>query len=936
MLDRVALAGLSLALLTAVAATSGALTANPRRVEVVPAGSEWLVGHPGGDRVGSVVASPPSAFLDAYGGLWSMRRSGPTGGFIRIWGEGIGFDPAVMHDPDVANDLTERFWAENPYLLPRGVFAADLARRTSVEWNGIRLVAHTQTHDGVPVLGTGTYAVFMAGRLVLLGVRTFAVDPLETAPATGEHDAVSAALAFLDSRGLPATAGSARLAIMPLVDEDLTRFSLVWEVPLSSGVGGFTAYVDAAEGGLVALRDERLFMDGTINLSHHDRNPAGDFISGPGYYLDLATTGGNTTADGTGAFGATGTAVDVAAGLSGAYVDVQTQTGTDLEMDAGVSDGETYLWAVDGGEIEQSQLDVYAFTSVVHEHTAAHFDDVDWLEEPIVVRPNHFDMDGDENQDFCNAWSDGDTINFLMAGSYGSYSCNNTAMIADIVYHEYGHGIHIQNVYMGVGIFDEAVSEAFADTMSVSITNDSVIGRYFVTSGQGIRDLEPDKVWPADVSDDPHQTGLILGGALWDLRTHFIGELGETAGRALADEIFFGMLRVTGDMPSAYEAALVADDDNGDLSDGTPNLCAIYGAFAAHGLNADGVGLVSIAHEQIEEIDDPSEPIAVEADVWVTQEECSTLGDVTVSYSVDEGGTWSEVAMVAQSGDTFRAEIPAQPLGTILRYRIEAEDADSGDVIVKPDNAAEPYYEAYVGPLAMIFCDDLETENAEWTHELLAGEDIEGADDWHWGTPPGKGGDPDHAFSGTHVWGNDLAPLDNWNGQYQADRVNTLRSPAWDLSGYEAVRLRFRRWLAVEDGYYDQASVYVNEQLVWTNHVSPGAGDDHSTHHIDKEWILEDIDITSLAAGEESVQVRWEIASDQGMQFGGWNIDDVCMYTTGEVEEPDGSPDADTDADADGGSDAAVEFGAISGCGCDAVDTARPAGSLLRALVSLL
>ena len=30
--------------------------------------------------------------------------------------------------------------------------------------------------------------------------------------------------------------------------------------------------------------------------------------------------------------------------------------------------------------------------------------------------------------------------------------------------------------------------------------------------------------------------------------------------------------------------------------------------------------------------------------------------------------------------------------------------------------------------------------------------------------------------------------------------------------------------------------------------------------------------------GETSVQIGWEIESDQGLSMGGWNIDNFCLY----------------------------------------------------------
>ena len=63
---------------------------------------------------------------------------------------------------------------------------------------------------------------------------------------------------------------------------------------------------------------------------------------------------------------------------------------------------------------------------------------------------------------------------------------------------------------------------------------------------------------------------------------------------------------------------------------------------------------------------------------------------------------------------------------------------------------------------------------------LVAGRDREGADDWMRGMLAGLGGDPDVAYSGDYVWGNDLGGEingENYNGQYQNDKYNRMYTP---------------------------------------------------------------------------------------------------------------------------------------------------------------
>ena len=86
--------------------------------------------------------------------------------------------------------------------------------------------------------------------------------------------------------------------------------------------------------------------------------------------------------------------------------------------------------------------------------------------------------------------------------------------------------------------------------------------------------------------------------------------------------------------------------------------------------------------------------------------------------------------------------------------------------------------------------------------------------------------------------------------------------------------LQYRRWLNVEDGFYDQARVLANGEEVWTNHATHQAVGDE--HHRDKQWAHHAVPIT--ADGTGSLSLAWEIESDRGLSMGGWNVDDVCVY----------------------------------------------------------
>src|SRR5262249_40365932 len=108
---------------------------------------------------------------------------------------------------------------------------------------------------------------------------------------------------------------------------------------------------------------------------------------------------------------------------------------------------------------------------------------------------------------------------------------------------------------------------------------------------------------------------------------------------------------------------------------------------------------------------------------------------------------------------------------------------------------------------------------------------------------------------------------------------NYLQSPTFNLTGKTNLRLRFQRWLGVEDGLYDHAKVQVNGNTIFQN-VATGGG---VTQTIDTAWTPQDFDIGALANNNAAVTVKFTLDSDPGLQFGGWTIDDFRIVSLAPV-----------------------------------------------------
>lgn len=280
---------------------------------------------------------------------------------------------------------------------------------------------------------------------------------------------------------------------------------------------------------------------------------------------------------------------------------------------------------------------------------------------------------------------------------------------------------------------------------------------------------------------------------------------------------------------------------------------------------------LSLAHAPLGDTADAGGPYPLE--VEVASLTGAGVAAVEAFVSVDGGPSQSVALLPGLQAGHWVGSLPGvQPSGEV-RYWLQATDGD-GFTQWLPQGFA-PGDESWgftVGVLDTAWSSDFEgPSDGGWTHLQLATQD-----DWQRGTPAGKSGDPSAAFSGSSAWANDLGGS-GWNGAYASNVHNRLESPAISTLGKTGLHLRMRRWLGVEDGLYDQATILVNGTPVWTNPATPGG----SAHLVDTAWTLQDLDLGGLADDQPALRLRFELESDGGLEFGGWTLDDLALARLG-------------------------------------------------------
>lgn len=288
--------------------------------------------------------------------------------------------------------------------------------------------------------------------------------------------------------------------------------------------------------------------------------------------LNLTYTGGSVTTDANGQFAnAPETAQPALNGFVGTRVKVTPLTGTKAaQTGSNVSDHWNVIFKKVGTPVNN---DKFMAQSMVYFHAnaviqqAKRYISAPWLDQQLTANVNLADS--------CNAHWDGTTINLYSAGG----GCANTGLIADVTYHEWGHGLDDNTG----GIDDGAYSEGFGDVMSMMMTHSNLLGVGFRDDGSPVRDLDPDKVYPRDAGE-VHAEGLIIASTYWDLFTALKDKYGETKAGEMVSNFALKSIYTASRYTDVYNALLVIDDDNGSLDDGTPNFCMINKIFAQHGL----------------------------------------------------------------------------------------------------------------------------------------------------------------------------------------------------------------------------------------------------------------------------------------------------------------------------------------------------------------
>ena len=767
--------------------------------------------------------------------------------------------PGVVASPAEAERVARDLLRRHVSLLAPGASDTDFHVVSNHESAGIRSVGFAQFADGREVVGGQIGLVFKHDRLVMItSLAKSNVFVSSTLAPVDETTVRDQARSWIGRDFSPATLRADASVSAPMVlrvgdgtgtgpqYREVVRTEVRSEAPL----GRWWVYVDAETGEPVARQSMMHEASGQLIYNVSSRSPIFPRVNLPVPSTNVLVNGQLQTTDLSSSVTFPGGSANINPGLSGPFTQIVDETGPLVDSVLFLPDGGTAVWNQGGDEAGDAQLTTYAHMLAVKNYVRAFAPDLAWLSEDSIATVNI--------DDECNAMSDGDSVFFFRS----SGTCENTGRMADVVYHEVGHSVHRQSLIPGVGSFDGALSEGISDYLAATIVGDSGMGRGFFYSEEPLRELNPvgfERVWPQD-GGEIHKAGMIIGGALWDLRSLLMEKYGPAEGIRRADVIFYEGTRRAVDMPSMYGAALLVNDDDGNLANGTPDGCEINQAFGSHGLfSGTGIEAEKITAQEV-----PG-GLGVRVDLNLPSfDACPLEALAFIEWGPRDGDDSTQLAEMMPVEGGYEIVLPPLPDGQVMRYRVLLEYSTGGARIIPPNQGA-PWLQHWFGPVEPIYCTSFDQANADgW--EIPTQWDVD--------VPLGLGGDPaDAAGADPFVLGLDL----NGDGFYSPGSSTIARSPVIAVpAGYASVRLHYQRWLTVEDGFYDKAYVTANDEIAWGNFASNSDQDGANIHHRDSQWVFHDVDISAAAASGQ-VELGFGIVSDGGLEMGGWTVDELCV-----------------------------------------------------------
>ena len=465
-------------------------------------------------------------------------------------------------------------------------------------------VRYQQTLSGVPVFGRFlTVSLPRDRRAPLPPLLTGRIRPRATAvprtPAIAAADAMTVV-----GRSVPLSpdnlrgAVSSELVYFPLGDERSAEHVLSWQIiaPTIDPLGSWL-FIVRADSGQVVFRQNILNLDSGRAF---DANPA---VTSAGLIPPPDSCDTPTDAATLSSQYADRTLLGINAGqdrLIGEFVDLSAPGIIGGYKPAAVADEPSRNYVYDCNDDRFEEVMVYHHVDALQRKIQSlGFSGASGIiDRPISAHAHYFDD--------CNAFYDPVSRGIHFGDGDLCSPSTDAAEDADVIIHEYGHAVQDDQV-PGWGFGPSSVAgqaramgEGFGDFLAAAISGDPCLAEWFnigvtaCASSPGLRSLLNGAtlnggtvinlpIWCSNAAD-VHCSGLVWGGALWDLVQALGGD------QAARDTVLTLVLdsQFSLDPHSTFAEAAAAIRQSDGLLYGGAHVVAIDTTFAARGISSTG------------------------------------------------------------------------------------------------------------------------------------------------------------------------------------------------------------------------------------------------------------------------------------------------------------------------------------------------------------
>ena len=816
------------------------------------------------------LAAAAPGLADGFGPTWAAQFDPRTRRTHIAYGADVRLARAISSESQAA-DLSRAFLIDNVGLT--GVRSDNVRLANVVHARGKWASHFEQVVEGIPVVRGRAWVVLGDGGEVMAFGSDFVPEQegLRTTPALDAARALDVAARSIAATPRTDVEVRTDLVMVPAGNGEAWELRPAYRVVFDADepFGTWETFVDATDGAILA----RANLVHTVNVTGNVEGDVQDFGYCDGVVPQGLTSlrvavsgGGNDVTDANGDFEVIhgGAApVTVTGELRGPYLNVNrfTGLGADASFSLPATPGTPLPVFFTDANARNDERDCFQHANRAHDFVKAI--------EPTFT-PMDFEMGCwvGRTDNICpgNAWWSPSSLTINFCAENGNSA--NTGEIGNVIYHEYGHGVS-HRLYNAQGGFLPSgdMHEGNSDIIANFIDRNPIIGLGFSLNfcTSGIRTADNDYQWPEN-NDGGHFGGQIIAGFYWDAWQDLLLDKPQSE----ADDIawngwhFSRRLGLPTNQPDQVFWTFVADDDNANLADGTPNYDYWCLGASNHGFDCPEVTIgVFITHEKLPHTEDGSLGFDVVAEI-VSSGSTLDPSTIEVQYRVN-GGAFSAIPMTTTGNpDEFVAHIPALPQGSEVEYYVTAEDF-AGHLETSPADAP---VDLHAFDVAQEY-DDFEAGPGAWTAGLGSDTAISGV--WGLFDPVGTAaqpGDDSTPGAGTMAFitgqcgvGFESCTVACTNNCSDVDfGVTTLRSPVYDLSAFTSATIKYDRWYTNNTGTspnFDHWVVDISNDggTTWTNV--------EDTTVSDASWTSHEIDVNAVFGTPGMVRVRFR-ASDVG------------------------------------------------------------------------